>query len=336
MMWNLQLILFYGTACCFSILLAVIVLMLAVCKPYPIVYRSRKEKCFINPVNSESILFPSIHDQPSVHLSVIIPAYNEEDRLGLMLDECLEFLELRSKSGTFKYEIIVVSDGSKDKTVQVANEYCKKLGIDKFRTLELEKNRGKGGAVRLGVQSARGAVILFADADGATKFCDLAKLEDSLESLIQGNYLNDYRSVSSKMAIVVGSRAHLEKEAVATRSLFRVVLMYGFHFLVWLFAVRGIRDTQCGFKLFTREAARICFENLHIERWAFDVELLKIAEYLKIPINEVAVNWTEIDGSKVTPVLSWIEMGLDLALIWIRYFVGAWKIKTQEDLNKTQ
>lgn len=117
--------------------------------------------------------------------------------------------------------------------------------------------------------------------------------------------------------MVCGSRAHLEKEAIATRSLFRTVLMHGFHFLVYIFTVRGIRDTQCGFKLFTRAAARKSFGNLHIERWyleslnypasgliaipiccrAFDVELLCIAQSLKIPIAEVAVNWTEIEGT---------------------------------------
>jgi dolichyl-phosphate beta-glucosyltransferase len=69
------------------------------------------------------------------------------------------------------------------------------------------------------------------------------------------------------MAIVCGSRAHLEDDAIASRSIFRTVLMHGFHFLVWLFAVRGIRDTQCGFKLLTRAAALKCFSNLHIERW---------------------------------------------------------------------
>lgn len=74
-------------------------------------------------------------------------------------------------------------------------------------------------------------------------------------------------SAQSKLGISIGSRAHLEEVAVAARSLFRTILMYGFHFVVWLFAVRGIKDTQCGFKLLTREAARICFDSLHVERW---------------------------------------------------------------------
>lgn len=79
--------------------------------------------------------------------------------------------------------------------------------------------------------------------------------------------MDDPQSVANQEAIVIGSRAHLEDKAVATRSIFRTILMHGFHFLVWFFAVQGLRDTQCGFKLFTRKAARICFSNMHVERW---------------------------------------------------------------------
>lgn len=86
-----------------------------------------------------------------------------------------------------------------------------------------------------------------------------------------GDYLKHPDVVSGKQAIVIGSRAHLEDDAVASRSYFRTILMYGFHFLVWFFAVRGLRDTQCGFKLLTRQAARICFENMHVERWYYIV-----------------------------------------------------------------
>lgn len=79
--------------------------------------------------------------------------------------------------------------------------------------------------------------------------------------------MKDRNKAADALGITVGSRAHLEDEAIASRSFFRTILMFGFHFLVWLFAVRGIRDTQCGFKLLTRRAARICFESLHVERW---------------------------------------------------------------------
>ncbi|XP_075214347.1 dolichyl-phosphate beta-glucosyltransferase wollknaeuel isoform X2 [Lycorma delicatula] len=259
--------------------------------PYPVITRSISEKQFYNPVDGRYIPFPNIDEPWSVNLSVIVPAYEEEDRLPPMLDECFDFLESRvkdkNKSGhVFSYEVIVVSDGSKDKTVPVAQRYTTTYGSLKCRVLELQPNRGKGGAVRLGMSSARGAVLLFADADGATKFSDLTKLENSLKELVKGDYQIEPERVSNELAIVCGSRAHLEKEAVATRSFFRVLLMHG----------------------------------------AFDVEMLYIAQCLKIPISEVAVNWTEIEGSKIVPVWSWLQMGRDLFLIWLRYTIGAWRI----------
>uniref|UniRef100_A0A665VMF0 dolichyl-phosphate beta-glucosyltransferase n=1 Tax=Echeneis naucrates TaxID=173247 RepID=A0A665VMF0_ECHNA len=241
--------------------------------------RHEKEKYFVTS-SGEKEPFPSLHDPHSRELSVVIPAYNEELRMPVMLDEAMEYLENRQKqSPSFTYEVIVVDDGSKDKTTEVALRYTRRYGADKVRVLTLVNNRGKGGAVRM-----------------------------------------------ENMAISCGSRAHLEKESVAERSVFRTFLMYGFHFLVWFFCVRGIRDTQCGFKLFTREAALRTFSTLHVERWAFDVELLYIAQCLKIPIAEVAVNWTEIEGSKLVPFWSWLQMGRDLLFIRLRYFTGAWKL----------
>lgn len=169
--------------------------------------------------------------------------------------------------------------------------------------------------------SARGQQLLFADADGATKFSDLDKLDTEMQALTS-NWQDP--------AIVIGSRAHLEEEAIASRSIFRTILMHGFHFLVWLFAVRGIKDTQCGFKLFTRSAAQQLFQLMHVERWSFDVEVLFLAQALRLPIREVGVHWTEIDGSKITPVWTWIQMGMDLFLIWFRYAIGAWRFDAIE------
>ncbi|XP_068187525.1 dolichyl-phosphate beta-glucosyltransferase [Antennarius striatus] len=280
--------------------------------------RHEKEKCFIT-VSGEKEPFPSLHDPHSRQLSVVIPAYNEELRMPVMLDEAMEYLENRQRRHPlFTYEVIVVDDGSKDKTTEVAMRYTRTYGADKFRVLTLVKNRGKGGAVRMGTMSSRGKVILMADADGATKFPDIEKLEAALD---------DLNPKPENMAISCGSRAHLEKESVAKRSVFRTFLMYGFHFLVWFFCVRGINDTQCGFKLFTREAALKTFSSLHVERWAFDVELLYIAQCFKIPIAEVAVNWTEIEGSKLVPFWSWLQMGRDLIFIRLRYLTGAWKLQ---------
>ncbi|GJQ84728.1 hypothetical protein Trydic_g21133 [Trypoxylus dichotomus] len=316
-------LIYYLCGFALSVFLLTCIVLIVMSEPYPVIFRHKKEKYFV-PLDGISIPCPLISDKATLDLSVVVPAYNEEERLPVMLDECIDFLEAKSKSNSFNYEIIVVSDGSKDKTVDVAQKYVKKLGTEKMRVLELVKNRGKGGAVRLGIQSTRGRLLLFADADGATKFSDYDKIEKSLLDLL---HIDDKHSVEDQLAISIGSRAHLQDEAIASRSFFRTVLMHGFHFLVWFFTVKGIKDTQCGFKLLTRKAARICFDSLHVEKWAFDVEMLYIAQRLKIPIAEVAVNWTEIDGSKVTPVWSWVQMGKDLGLIWLRYVSCAWKIK---------
>ncbi|XP_026667797.1 dolichyl-phosphate beta-glucosyltransferase isoform X2 [Ceratina calcarata] len=290
----------------FSILLYIIT------EPYPKIWRDEEEKYFWNPKTKSKEIFPSLHDKWSVHLSVVIPAYNEEQRLPVMLDECLEYLENRLKKGC-TYEVIIVSDGSTDKTVDIAHKYA--LEHENIRVLKLVRNRGKGGAVRL------------VDADGATKFTDLEKLNESLKSILGFDYMNKPEEVGSSHVVVCGSRAHLEKEETAKRTFFRLLLMHGFHVLVWLWGVRGIRDTQCGFKLLTRESARSIFQALHVERWAFDVEMLYIARVLNIPITEIPVNWTEIEGSKIVPFWSWLQMGIDLFFIWYKYRIGAWRIK---------
>ncbi|XP_025065574.1 dolichyl-phosphate beta-glucosyltransferase isoform X3 [Alligator sinensis] len=248
--------------------------------------------------------------------------FRKTSPVPLMMDEALDYLEKRQEQDpSFTYEVIVVDDGSKDQTTKVALRYCKKYGSDKVRVLTLVKNCGKGGAVRMGVFSSRGKKILMADADGATKFADIEKVEEGLSNL---------QPWPDQMAISCGSRAHLEKDSIAQRSYFRTLLMYGFHFLVWFLCVKDIRDTQCGFKLLTREAASQTFSVLHIDRWAFDVELLYIAQRLKIPIAEVAVNWTEIEGSKLVPFWSWLQMGRDLLFIRLRYLTGAWQLETRK------
>ncbi|XP_045459951.1 dolichyl-phosphate beta-glucosyltransferase [Melitaea cinxia] len=321
----------YGVLAATSLLIILSAIIYMITNPFPLVERFKEEETFNDPRSKSKERFPNIHDSHSVHLSVVVPAYNEEERLSPMLDETIEFLERRIKENpSYKYEIIVVSDGSKDNTVKLAESYVEKYGCDKLRCLDLIKNRGKGGAVKLGILSSRGASILFADADGASKFEDLTKLETALKKITKYDPISQPDEISQSEAVIIGSRAHLEKESLAKRSIFRNILMYGFHFLVWLFTVKGIKDTQCGFKLFTRKAADRAFQSLHVNRWAFDVELLYIAQKLNIPIVEIPIRWTEIEGSKVTPVISWIQMGCDLGLIWLKYKIGAWKIKQEK------
>ncbi|KAI9495879.1 nucleotide-diphospho-sugar transferase [Zychaea mexicana] len=239
-----------------------------------------------------------------------------------MLTETTEFLQKRKlQDKNFSYEILIVDDGSRDRTVQVALNFAREHQDVDIRVLALEKNRGKGGAVTQGMLGARGERCLMVDADGATRFADLEKLEGALDKVSKDGY-----------GVAVGSRSHLvSTEAVVKRSFVRNFLMRCFHSMVYLLGIRGIEDTQCGFKLFTRKSAQLIFPNMHVERWIFDIECLMIAQLSKrIPIQEVQVNWHEIDGSKINLMMDSVQMARDLLLIRLNYVLGLWAV----DANK--
>ena len=281
----------------------------------------KKKMKFTSMLDEKNKSKPS--DDKNIFVSIVIPAYNEEDRIKVCLDEILDYFD---KNPSKNYEIIICNDGSKDNTSKIVLEdYVDKYGTNKngFRLLELAKNRGKGGAVRKGVLASRGRYILFCDADGATKFEDLDKLLKKMESLEESG---------SKKCVVVGSRAHLEKESMAERSFLRTILMHGFHFFVkYIGNVRSIKDTQCGFKLFTRDSAQFLFSNLHIERWAFDVELLFLCEKYGISTGEIPVRWQEIDGSKLTPLTAALQMARDLIVLRLYYIFGVYQVKGEKN-----
>lgn len=275
--------------------------------------------------------------QPSRYVSLIMPAFNEELRISSTLDDTITYMDGRCKqtnnninktpllSSTpmsqppFSYEIIVVDDGSADKTADVVRDYIQRHSDDKIRLLRLPRNRGKGFAVKQGMLRARGHFLLMVDADGATELhTGFESLERSLVPIITPN---------SHRGIAVGSRAHLVDDAVAKRNWLRNFLMFGFHFLVsFVSNIRNVKDTQCGFKLFTRQSAKECFFNQHIDRWCFDIELLSIAQRFHTPIVEVPVNWREIPGSKLNVTTASITMLRDLLLIRLFYMTNLWKI----------
>lgn len=254
-----------------------------------------------DPNSVKPLLCPSIWSEATKKLSVIIPAYNEEDRLPATMDETLSYLQRRRdrQGPAFTYEVIIVDDGSKDNTASVAMDYVRQHGIDAVRLLRLPYNCGKGRAVREGMLIARGETCLFMDADGATRVSDMELLESALKEIAVASY-GDHKQVNAArtaaasdsggpLAVAVGSRAHLEKAAIAERSALRNFLMHGFHFLVTFVAGHAVADTQCGFKLFTRRAAAVLYSNQRLQRWCFDVELIFIAQRLGIPIKEVQV-----------------------------------------------
>lgn len=292
---------------------------------------------FEDPTSFKQVPCPSVFNPAEKYLSLIIPAYNEEHRLPGALIEIMNYLQQRvAKDKLFSFEVLIVDDGSVDGTNKVAFELVKKYSIDNVRVILLRKNHGKGEAIRKGMLHARGELLLMLDADGATKVDDLEKLESQIRAVVGKElHLGDAApsNLSAKIGDVpvaaFGSRAHLEKKALATRKWYRNFLMKGFHFVVLLTAGSGIHDTQCGFKMFTRAAARKLFTNIRLQRWCFDVELVYLCKRLSVPMIEISVNWSEIPGSKVSGT-SILHMLWELVLMSVGYRTGMWEIHTSQ------
>ena len=213
-------------------------------------------------------------------LTVVLPAYNEAERLPKYLPTVVEFCE-QLEGGA---ELLVVDDGSSDGTVEYVNEVSQ--GHSMLRLVVHERNQGKGAAVRTGVMEARGQYVLFADADGATPIKEVWKL---------------LAAARNGADVVIGSRKAASDDVRRERSFLRESIGSVFYRVTNLVALPSIADTQCGFKLFERSAARRIFELLTESGWAFDVEVLFLAQKLGYSIEEVAVNWFAVEGSKVRP-----------------------------------
>jgi dolichyl-phosphate beta-glucosyltransferase len=324
-------------------------------------------------------------EPPEVFLTLVIPAFNEEDRLSGMLEEAVTFLQTEYAAGgpsnsnmqgipehsTSKdddpgedaagprrrkkangipntsqalsgWEILLIDDGSTDHTLLTAQTFARahilpqnprrdsgpwthrspkgvKIQPGSIRMVSLEENRGKGGAVTHGMRHARGQYVLFADADGASKFSDLSKLLSACRTVED----------SEGRGIAVGSRAHLVgSEAVVKRSKLRNFLMHAFHLLLWLLtppATARIKDTQCGFKLFSRPTLPFIIPHMHMEGWIFDVEMLMLAEGAGIPVAEVPIGWREVMGSKLNVVKDSISMAWGLAILRICWGTGIYR-----------
>ncbi|NXD70775.1 ALG5 glucosyltransferase, partial [Eolophus roseicapillus] len=197
----------------------------------PTFHRHEKEKFFINAEGRKESV-PSIHDAPTRELSVVVPSYNEEDRLPLMMDEALDYLEKRQKRDpSFTYEVIVVDDGSKDETTKVRKRSVSPIrGVDFCTYLWNIAMFCICISLLEGVFSSRGKKILMVDADGATKFADIEKVEEGLKNL---------QPWPNEMAISCGSRAHLEKDSVA-KVCFRFLLCTNTQILPLFDAVQHI------------------------------------------------------------------------------------------------
>ncbi len=238
-----------------------------------------------------------------LELSVVVPAYNEEGRLGKTLPHLWNGLKRRFAS----FEIIVVNDGSRDSTVSVVTRFAETH--PEVRLISYDDNRGKGYAVRTGMLASRGRHVLFSDADLSTPLRELGKL---LKKMAEGYDL------------AIGSRARRESRIIEYQPAYRVLMGKTFNKVVRLLAVRGISDTQCGFKCFTRRAAHEIFADARIEGFSFDVEALYIAGFKGFRIAEVGVLWRNDPQSKVHPVKHSLQMFRDLLLIRLYSAAGCY------------
>jgi dolichyl-phosphate beta-glucosyltransferase len=236
--------------------------------------------------------------EADVELSVIIPAYNEQRRLPPTLIDYIDYLDAAAR----RYEIIVVDDGSGDGTAEVVKKFEKIR--PQVRLIRLPSNRGKGHAVRTGMLNAHGSRLLFADADGATPLNEVSRLEEALDR---------------GAAVAFGSRALVSEETHVRALLHRKALGRIFNFFVNLIVLPGVRDTQCGFKLFTSNAAAQLFGHQKCDGFAFDVELLFLAKRFGLSVEEIPVNWTNIPGSKVNLVADSLKMLWFILLLPLRH-----------------
>jgi dolichyl-phosphate beta-glucosyltransferase len=210
-------------------------------------------------------------------LSLVIPVYNEEKRIKKSLERIVQYLD----AVCFEYEIIIVDDGSTDKTLEVINEVI----TSRFQVIKLGQNRGKGFAVKKGMLAAKYEYVLFSDADLSTPIEEIEKFEEYAEGF----------------DIIIGSRAIKGSNIEIHQTRFKEFLGRVGNRLIQFILLPGIQDTQCGFKLFNRKSISV-FEKQTIERWGFDFEILWLARKMGFKIKEVPVHWINDFGTKVSGI----------------------------------
>jgi dolichyl-phosphate beta-glucosyltransferase len=231
-------------------------------------------------------------------LSIVIPAYNEESRLPKSLPQVIDFIRRQD----YPAEVIVVDDGSIDRTAEIVKEFQKKA---EFVALLQVEHGGKGHAVRAGMMQAHGEYLFLCDSDLSMPIEEVSKfLPPRLEEY----------DVAIASREIEGARRHNEPA-------YRHLMGRVFNMIVRLLAVYGIQDTQAGFKCFRREAARRLFPLQTIKGWGFDVEILFIAQKRGMRIVEVPINWYYANRSQVRPVQDTYNMLREV----LKVRVNAWK-----------
>jgi len=230
-------------------------------------------------------------------VSVIIPAYNESARLPLTLRATVDYFAARPEP----FDLLVVDDGSTDGTVQIVEEFAGQNPDLSIQCLGYSGNRGKGYAVRYGMLRAGGDLRLFCDADLATPAEEYEVVRAAMER--EGT------------PIGIGSRPLRNSHLLVHQPWYREWLGRGFNKAVQVLAVPGIADTQCGFKVFTAEAATDVFSRCRLDGFAFDSEALYVARRLGYAIAEVPIRWSHKAGSKVSMVRDGLRMLRDLLTV---------------------
>lgn len=236
-------------------------------------------------------------------LSIVIPAFNEEQRIGESLKKIYNYF--REKN--LNFEIIVVNDGSYDGTEKVVLEFYKTVQGE-LKILSNERNFGKGYSVRCGILNSKGKKILFTDSDLSTPIEEFEKLNYWLEQ----NY-----------DIAIGSRALKDSEVLVPQPFYREYAGKIFNLPVQMFFLPGIKDTQCGFKLFKSPIAKRIFSIQRIWGFSFDVETLYLAKKFGYKIKEVPVRWINSKDSKVNILKAPMQMIFEL--IKIRWYMKNYK-----------
>jgi dolichyl-phosphate beta-glucosyltransferase len=212
------------------------------------------------------------------YLAVVVPAYNEEPRILPSLQRIRDYF----KDQDYSWSVTVVSDGSTDRTEALVKEFCATNPC--FHLNAYKPNRGKGYAVRKGMLEAEGEMVLFSDADLAAPIEEIEKLLARMQPGI---------------SVAIGSRPLKDSTLEIHQPLYREMLGRASNMLIQLLGVRGIKDTQCGFKLFTRDATKEIFSRCKFDGFSFDFEALMIAHDLGLNIAEVPIRWAHQEGSKV-------------------------------------
>ena len=240
-----------------------------------------------------------------VSLSIVIPAYNEERRLPPTLDRLLAYLR---SEGFSDWELLVVDDGSRDQTAEVVNRYA--AAEPRIHLLENPGNRGKGYAVRNGMLKASKDWVLITDADLSAPIEELSRLTDAVHA--------------QNAAVAIGSRAIDRSLVTVHQAPFREWSGRFFNLVMRLVTGLPFRDTQCGFKLFRRDAAEAIFKRQRIDGFGFDVEDLLIARVQGFKAIEVGVRWANVEGTKVS-LISGLRSFSDVALVRWNQWTGRYR-----------